>query len=808
MKIDIFEGVDNDDRARLWIVSLVAVAVIALEIVAFQALNYVNEYMPATQVISVALMGIALGGLLSFFFGKKNPDKVISVVLVLLPLAILACFPVIIRLNHVPLLMMAMMTLPFVLASLLISIMFNTLRPSLVYLFDLAGAGVGALLAVFLIPLLREEGSFFFLTLLGSAPLFVHWRLLRRRGGGEATLASAVVVAAIGLGLVVTHVAADPFNMIVVARADEEEYPHKVFNFIEDEEGMRYDVLYSRGSLIERIDILQKLRPKRRSMLNSLYNGRFVDVTTSNVIERKGGLDTRLPTRLKLGEDPDTLLVGPSAQGLTKAVQGLGDGHIDAVEINGAVASLMMNELWKRTGRAYDGMNVVVGDVRTFLERVDREYDFITLLNTHRIYSIAHQGPPEYCHTIEAMISYIDHLTEDGFAVFEERNVNDRAELGIRRVVRTAMSALAARGAERPADHIAIYEMFDRCRKRVWFSDRSKCRRGGLYTFVLVKRSPISDEERAHLTGEWSDALAARGKPGGRRHRGIEWMYVPRDPPDSKWTRTVLAEDIYENDDVETAVHNMDLITDDRPFPYDVFLAREKPWEIFRTTAVMAFAMVLLPALIAFFARRREGAVDAPTPRRVANNLLLIGCFAVLGLGYLLLEIVLMQKLQIFLSSPIHALVVVLAGMLVFSGAGGYVSSRIGKRGAVIAVICVAALAGLASLRLSDVLDVAITLPLPLRVVLVLAMIGPLGFAMGMPFPFGLRVAKQTLGRRHAGLFFGLNGAVAALATPLSIVCSMEYGFDVTLLVGGAAYLLCALFLLPLWTGRIAKSRW
>lgn len=180
--------------------------------------------------------------------------------------------------------------------------------------------------------------------------------------------------------------------------------------------------------------------------------------------------------------------------------------------------------------------------------------------------------------------------------------------------------------------------------------------------------------------------------------------------------------------------------------------------------------------------------------------------FALLGLGYLLLEIVLMQKLQIFLSSPIYALVVVLAGMLVFSGAGGYFSARIGKRGAVVSVVAVAALAGLASLGLGTVLERSITLPFPVRVVEAIALIGPLGFAMGMPFPYGLRVAKQTLGQRHAGLFFGINGAVAALAAPLSIVCSMAYGFNWTLLGGGSAYLACALLLLPLWAGRVEKS--
>jgi hypothetical protein len=811
-----YRSADPDERLQLWIVLVVAACVLVLEGVSFQTLVFVNDYLPATQVISIALLGIALGGLAAFFLERFERRKVMGAILAAFPFAVMAGLPVIAKLNSNPYVMMPLLAVPYFLASALISLSFNRLRPNRVYLFDLAGAGLGAALTVVLLPPLREEGSFALLGILASLPLVLE--LLRRSRAGEArgdVQVATVTALLIAIGLFVAHLVADPFNLIHMARVDKEEYPSKLFDATVPVEGQtepRFVIEHSRGSLIERIDVGyfsrdRKKRPKRHPYY-TLYNGRMNDNITRTKGSVKGHLDARLPTRLKLGQNPETMLIGPAAQGLTKAVSALGHGRIDAVEINPAVVDLMLDELWNISARAYDGMNVVVGDARTFLARTDRRYDFITLLNTHRIRTMGHMGPPEYCHTMEAMTSYLDHLKQDGFVVFEERNVNERAELGIRRMVRTAMAALEAQGAERPADHLAIYEMFDHCRKSVWFSDRSKCRRGGLYTFVLIKRSPITGAEIDHLTGEWSEALAARGKPNAARYRGIEWMYVPRDPPDNKWTRTILAGDVDQVDDIDPTVHNMGLITDDRPFPYDVFLSREKPWEIFWTTLVLALLMVVAPALVSFVARRREEMASATPPgRRLVNNAFLIAYFSLLGIGYLLLEIVLMQKLQIFLSSPIYSLTVVLAGMLIFSGAGGYVSARIGKRGAVIAVICVAALAGLLSLFVGDLLEASITLPFWVRVIEAIVIIGPLAFAMGMPFPFGLKVAKETLSARHAGLFFGINGAVAALATPLSIVCSMEYGFDLTLLAGGAAYLLCALVLLPLWTGRAGNSR-
>ena len=222
------------------------------------------------------------------------------------------------------------------------------------------------------------------------------------------------------------------------------------------------------------------------------YNGRANDHVSRDPKKKKGRLDRRMPTRLKLGEDPDTLLVGPAAEGLTKTVKALGHGHIDAVEINSTVANLMLDELYEFSARAYDGMDLTIGDVRTFLERTDRKYDYITLLNTHRIRTVGHQGPPEYCHTIEAMTAYFEHLTEHGFIVFEERNVNARADLGIRRVLRTIMAALEGLGAENPADHLVVYE-FPR-RKRM-----SQPLPKNRYTMVMAKRSPVTEREYEKL---------------------------------------------------------------------------------------------------------------------------------------------------------------------------------------------------------------------------------------------------------------------------------------------------------------------
>lgn len=789
MKLELMRGLDGRERARLVAVFFVALSVIALEIVTFQTLSFVNDYMVATQVLSVALMGIALGGLLSFFVPRERPDRAMAVVLFLLPLSILVSFPVIIRLNGTPMHMMALMTLPYILASLYISLAFNRLVPGLVYLFDLVGAGLGALVVVFMVPALREEGSFFLLGGISAIPLAVIWLEGWRRGVRTPPLAF-LCAGGISVALLVTHVVSDPFNLMWSATGGEEA-KGKMFKSWFDRKGEpRWELLYSRGSLIERIDIVRNLKEKRKWL--SVYNGRIVDVITPEK-SRIGRLDNRMPTHLKMGENPDTLLVGPSGQGLCKAIQALGKGHVDAVEINGAIASLMMKEMYKKSGNAYEGFDLTIGDVRTFVERTDRKYDFVTMLNTHRIWSMGHQGPPEYVHSLEAIEAYLSVLKDDGFMIFEERNINERADLGIRRIVHTAKQALVNFGATEPHKHFAIWELYHGCNKKQWFSEPQRCRRRQLFTFIAIKASPITEDEYNHFQ-EWAVDLGER-KPGKRGdYRGILWRYLPQEPTDHYWTSVVLEDDIYNTPDTDREQHNLSVVTDNVPFPFDVFKKREKPWEIFWNTTILALMMVLLPSVATFLARRKQdqgGIGLARGPARSMINLLLILYFGILGLGYLLIEVVLIQKFGIFLSSPVYSLVVVLGTMLIMSGIGGYFSARFGKRGALAMLALVVVLSAIYWVVLGGLLDALMGLPFALRILAAVVILAPLAFCMGLPFPYGMSLAKEQLSDRHAGLFFGINGGLAAVATPLSIILSMTSGFSTTIFAGGAAYLIC-----------------
>jgi hypothetical protein len=781
--------IEKEELIRLINVFFIALSVIACEIVAFQTLSFVNDYMSAMQAIPQALIGISVGGLISFFIPKAKTDFLSSVILFLFPLLVMGTFPVIIRLNSAETLMTALLTGPYILGSLYISLAFNHHHPGRVYLFDLVGAGFGSLVAVVAIPFLREEGSFFLLGILSSVPLLLSVFLGNGTRRPVFTML-AVVPLSLAMELLGTHLIADPFNMMRTASTEDPDFGDKIFNFMKQKDGTPvWDLLYSRGSLVERIDIV-KLRSETTAMV-SVYNGRQVD-GINNFPSSPGALDYRLPTRLRLGQNPSTLLVGPSGQGLCKAVQALGEGHVDAVEINGAIADLMTHELAKASANAYSGFNLVIGDVRTFIERVERKYDFITMLNTHRIWSMGHLGAPEYIHTIEAMKQFIGHLTDQGFLILEERNINEQADLGIRRLVRTAKEALKESGVKDPSKHFMIWERHHDCVKEKMFADPPNCNPRTRFTFVGVKKTPITDAEYTHLI-EWEKALGEI--PSTTDYSGFRWRYLPQKPTNHYWTEVVLKDNLYDIKGANKDLHNLEIITDDKPFPFDIFKLREPAWSALRRVSFLAALMVLLPTIIAFFSLRRKSPSQESAPRRYGLVSLLVSYFSLLGIAYLIVEMVLIQKFGIFLSSPVWSMAVVLSTMLTFSGLGGYLFRDLRKKKDLFAFVALLALGFALWQGLDTMLSTLMPLPFAARILAAVILLGPLSFMMGIPFPFAMSLSKRELTERHAGLFFGINGAFGAAASPLTLILSMAEGFKTTFGVGLIAYVACGLLL-------------
>lgn len=239
-------------------------------------------------------------------------------------------------------------------------------------------------------------------------------------------------------------------------------------------------------------------------------------------------------------------------------------------------------------------------------------------------------------------------------------------------------------------------------------------------------------------------------------------------------------------------------ITLDRPFFHDVLrldrlglalrrieLLPQAELRPLVNVAVLAqaAAIALLVLLLPLLARRRlRGHATAGA----------VIYFAALGLGFLSVEMVLIQYASIYLDDATLGFAIVLAGMLIAAGLGSLASSRAGsaRRAVVIAAAVVVAWAIAMRLGAWPAMLATLGWPAAVRAGLVLLVACPVAFAMGMPFPLGL-------GRVGRGPFlpwaWALNGAFSVVATPAANLLALGHGFGAVLSAAALLYGVAAL---------------
>jgi hypothetical protein len=165
--------------------------------------------------------------------------------------------------------------------------------------------------------------------------------------------------------------------------------------------------------------------------------------------------------------------------------------------------------------------------------------------------------------------------------------------------------------------------------------------------------------------------------------------------------------------------------------------------------------------------------------------------FALLGLGYLFVEIPLMQQTIRFLGYPARAITVVLFTLLLFSGIGSALSSRLRTRPTWVLSALVVVVSATA-VGLPHLYDAFLPLAWGARLVVTVAGLAPLGMLMGLPFPLGLRYVN-CLAPRYVPWAWATNGAVSVVASVLSALVALSFGFRCVLIAGAIAYAAAAL---------------
>jgi hypothetical protein len=158
--------------------------------------------------------------------------------------------------------------------------------------------------------------------------------------------------------------------------------------------------------------------------------------------------------------------------------------------------------------------------------------------------------------------------------------------------------------------------------------------------------------------------------------------------------------------------------------------------------------------------------------------------FGLLGLGFLFVEIPLMQRFILFLGQPIYAFTVVLAALLFFSGLGSLATPRLSIRWTL--PLLVAAIL-LYPLGLPLLFQALLGAPLIVRLLATGLCLAPLGFLMGTPFPGGLAWLRE----RAPGLIpwaWAVNGCASVLASVVAALIALSFGFSWVLVAAALAY--------------------
>jgi predicted membrane-bound spermidine synthase len=730
-------------------------------------------YYFAFMSISVAMLGLGAGSLWITLRGKLQVHPHVRAGIASLGLGATLAASTWLYLRYYPdigtvdatsqkteVLVFGALFVPFLLGGVIISAVFEAHRErfSTLYAIDLLGAGLGCVAAPLLLDHIAAPKAMFVIAGLAAlaAPLFF-------LSGGKkpfavaavGTVALASLVGAFGLrgsdlfdlriirGRLYENVVLDrwnDFSRIIVAKSNfftwglSETYPRR--------SDPQFDLMIEgvAGTQIQKLD----------------RDVHQLDYFDSDI--------TSLPHVLKPKGSALVLGVGGGLDILM--ARHFDKDPIVGVEVNPMVGEIVNEDFAQWSGRPYHlpGIDVHFENARTWVKRDRDRYDVVTVTWVDSgvgtgagVFALSEN----YLYTVEAFQEFLARVKDDGILSFMRSRWTPQYDAI--KGVGIAIEAMRRMGITEPEKNIIVTSV-----KSPHFGDRVMCQ-------VMMRRTPFTAEDIAKV-----DAVRSR--------LHFFDLYTPgRGGIDGPVVDVVTRKDrqaVYASFD-----YDMEPNTDDRPFYF--FLramnGHEGGREVkileqsMRTIFVLIGAFLLLP-LVALV-RRREVKLGAQLlPPTVY--------FSLLGLGFMLIEMKLLQQAALVIGNPTLTLSVVLAALLLSTGAGALASQRIlgddpRRRGAALfgALLMVLVVAWAGAEKVADLLT---AWALPLRISGVLLAIAPLGFLLGCPLPGGMARLGQTRGL--VAWSWGMNGMFGVAGSAVAIYIAINYGLRAAFGAGVACY--------------------
>jgi predicted membrane-bound spermidine synthase len=225
-------------------------------------------------------------------------------------------------------------------------------------------------------------------------------------------------------------------------------------------------------------------------------------------------------------------------------------------------------------------------------------------------------------------------------------------------------------------------------------------------------------------------------------------------------------------------------VTDDKPFPFNIYTDKSEVKQIL--FLIIGLSLILIIPVF-FLLLNNIG----------KYRISLLKCLvftAAAGFGYMMVEIVLMQKFQKFIGNPNYTLITILGGLLFFGGIGSFISRYMTGFLKIIFSCLIPVFLLLNLFFLDDVFLYFSSFSFNIKLILSVLIIMPLGFLMGIPFPNALEIIKKYTSKEFGALMFSVSGCFSTIASTASILINVSYGFSASFLTGLICYITGLIF--------------
>jgi spermidine synthase len=728
----------------------------------------------AFLIVSTALFGYGFSGIYLFYSRSQQDADLsnkLSLASLLFGIFVLVAYKVILILPYgfkatifqtpVQVLRLALnyavLAVPFFFSGYVVGTLLRSFPASSgkLYCFDLVGAGLGCLAVLWIVPWLGGSGA------VGFSSLLAGLSCLLFRPGKRLLLISGILFCIVAV--FVTQKAEQLFAIPIV-KVIEEKYPLRGKGTTDPE--------YTAWSSVSRVDVV-RTPPNRLILLDGGSN-------VSSLVRFNGDYKNLQPrwnwraVPYAIAQRDSVCIIGPGGGEDVLLALSHGVNSTTAVELDPLIVDLVQHSYKDFIGGIYNHPSVLTvnDEGRSYLRRSDQQYDLIQQVHNISPMAVATGAlnlSESYLLTREAFHEYWQHLKPDGVLAINR--------WGILRAASIASTVLKQKGINNPESYVIV-------------TSRAK---SGADTSFYLKKGEITQEDLQKLKA-LLDEMRIR----------IDYAPLPEFQRKENAYYRLLVPSL-RDDFIQTADIVLNASTDDQPF-FDHFQKlgsfRTKttvlPGELNRVLQYtnlgdLALFTLLAEAVFLSFLFILLPLFRLHKLQKSISQFAVLVYFASLGLGFILIEISLIQKYILFLGQPVYSISSVLFSLLISAGTGSFFFQKRCREGREHRWLNVLALLLTAFLILQVtvvpwLLDTLLGLSQVSRFLLSTLLIAPLGFILGIPFPLGIRI----LGKYAPELIpwgWGLNAYLTVIGSILCVILAITLGFRMNFLIALLVYL-------------------